>query len=267
MRSPCLIRWQLTDGARPPYGTGMNKYEQDQTRSDLIGAPKSVRIADILETEIRSGTLGNGAPLESENALVERFSVSRNTVRRGLEILNDKGLITTKKGIGSFVTFGGKTIDDRSGWSVALSAGDVELATRIVTLRRGAMDLLNGPCELAADCLIVDRLRFRISTGKGVSLERSRMIWRESFTTILAQGLTGGSLTATLREHGLSVASGDEWASVLPVLPQEDAELMGRERGDPMLFLRRLTRASDGSVVEYVESTLDPDLFGLHMVF
>ena len=34
-----------------------------------------------------------------------------------------------------------------------------------------------------------------------------------------------------------------------------------------MLFLRRLTRASDGSVVEYVESTLDPDLFGLHMVF
>ncbi len=245
----------------------MHKYKQDQTSSRLIGAPKSVWIADILETEIRSGALSNGAPLESENALVERFSVSRNTIRRGLEILNDKGLITTRRGIGSFVTFGGKTIDDRSGWSIALSSGSAELGTRILNLSRGEMDLESSPDDFSTDCLIVDRLRFRVATGQGVSLERSRMIWRESFTSILEQGLTDGSLTKTLRDHGLVVASGDEWASVLPALPEEDARLMGRTPNDPMLFLRRLTRASDGSGVEYVESTLDPDLFGLHMVF
>ena len=245
----------------------MNRIGQDQTGSRLIGAPKSVRIADILETEIRSGTLGNGAALESENALVERFAVSRNTVRRGLEILNDKGLITTKRGIGSFVTFGGKTIDDQGGWSIALSSSETELATRILTLSRGRMDLPACPAVFPGDCLIVDRLRFRVATGQGVSLERSRIMWRPSFEDILTQGLSSGSLTKTLQKQGMSVASGDEWASVLPALSDGDARLMGRRAGDPMLFLRRLTRETDRSVVEYVESTLDPDLFGLHMVF
>ena len=245
----------------------MNKLEQEQTGSHLIGAPKSVRIADILESEIRSGTLSNGEALDSENALVERFAVSRNTVRRGLEILNDKGLITTRRGIGSFVTFGGKTIDDQSGWSIALSSSDTELATRILTLGRGRMDLPACPAEFPGDCLIVDRLRFRVATGLGVSLERSRIMWRNSFEYILTQGLSNGSLTKTLQDQGMTVASGDEWASVLPALSEGDARLMGRRSGDPMLFLRRLTRGADGSVVEYVESTLDPELFGLHMVF
>lgn len=34
-----------------------------------------------------------------------------------------------------------------------------------------------------------------------------------------------------------------------------------------MLWLKRLTRCEDGGICEYVESLLDPDLFGLHMEF
>lgn len=245
----------------------MNKFEQDGTGSAPIGASKSVRIAYLLEKEIRSGVLGKGDPLASENALVKRFSVSRNTVRKSLEILNGKGLITTKGGIGSFVTYGGKTIDDRSGWSVALSSGDTELATRVLRLGRGAMDIGNAPPEAGVDFLIVDRLRFRVQTGEGVSLERSRVCWRDGFEDILQAGLDQGSLTETLRKRGLAVASGSEWARVLPALSEQDAQLMGRAAGEPMLKLCRLTRAGDGSALEYVESTLDPDLFGLHMEF
>lgn len=245
----------------------MNRYEQVDLGADLIGAPKSVRIAHVLEAEILSGALGNGAPLASENALVKRFSVSRNTVRKSLEILNGKGLITTKSGIGSFVTFGGKTIDDHSGWSVALSSHDTELATRVLRLTRGEMDISDAPGDVGNDLLIVDRLRFRIQTGEGVSLERSRVAWRDGFSDILESGLEGGSLTKTLRSCGLVVFEGDEWANVLPALPEEDAQIMGRKSGEPMLSLRRLTKAADGTAIEYVESTLDPKLFGLHMRF
>lgn len=248
-------------------GTGMNRFIHDSTGSDLIGASKSVKIAHLLETEIRSGVVGQGAALASENALVKRFSVSRNTVRKSLEILSNKGLITTKSGIGSFVTFDGKTIDDRSGWSVALSSGDAEFATRVLRLTRGAMDIANAPTGAETDFLMVDRLRFRVETGHGVSLERSRVIWRDEFAEVLDRGLEAGSLTDTLHARGLFVASGDEWANVLPALSEEDAHLMGRTAGEPMLLLRRLTRAADSSIIEYVESTLDPALFGLHMEF
>ena len=242
-------------------------YKQDGMGPGIIGASKSAKIAHTLEAEIRSGALEKGAALASESALVRRFSVSRNTVRKGLEILNSKGLITTKSGIGSFVTFGGKILDDHSGWSVALSAGDVEMATRVLRIGRGAMDIPDAPETAETDFLIVDRLRFLVQTGQGVSLERSRVAWREGFSSILENGLAQGSLTSTLKEYGLGVAAGDEWASVLPALSDEDARQMGRQSGEPMLRLTRRTRAEDGSLIEYVESTLDPVLFGLHMEF
>lgn len=245
----------------------MNRLKHDGTGEHLIGAPKSVKIADALEVEIRSGSLGKGAALESEHALVKRFAVSRNTVRKSLEILNEKGLITTRSGIGSFVTYGGQTIDDRRGWSVALSSGDDTLAARVLRIERAQMDLKDAPPEAQKDSLCVDRLRFQVSTGLAVSLERSRIVWRAGFDDILTEGLKNGSLTDTLRSKGLTVASGDEWASVLPSLREDEARQLGRNVGEPMLMLRRLTRAVDGSVIEYIESILDPIRFGLHMKF
>ena len=109
----------------------MDRIKHDETGHALIGATKSVRIAHTLESEIRSGVLNRGDALASENDLVKRFSVSRSTVRKSLELLSSKGMITTKSGIGSFVTFGGKTIDDQAGWTLALSSSDVQLSTRV----------------------------------------------------------------------------------------------------------------------------------------
>ncbi|WP_170560021.1 GntR family transcriptional regulator [Ruegeria atlantica] len=245
----------------------MNRFEHDDTGMDLIGASKPVRIAHTLEADIRSGMLNRGDPLASESALVKRFSVSRNTIRKSLEILSSKGLITTKSGIGSFVTFDGKTIDDRSGWSVALASGDIRLETRVLALARGPIGISDAPTLDSSEFLVVDRLRFRAEDGEGVSLERSRVPWQDTFVGVLDEGLEAGSLTELLRSKGLIVAGGDEWAGVLPALSDADARLMQRRAGEPMLRLRRLTRGADGSVIEFVESILDPVMFGLHMEF
>ena len=245
----------------------MNKLANEDTSAHLIGAPKSVKIANVLEIEIRSGSLGKGDALASESALVKRFLVSRNTVRKSLEILNEKGLITTKCGIGSFVTYGGQTIDDRRGWSVALSESEDSLGTRVLRIERAQMDFVDAPPDTQTDCLFVDRIRFHVGTGLAVSLERSRVVWRSRFADILGDGLDNGSLTDALRSKGLVVVSGDQWASVLPSLSAGDARILGRGAGEPMLRLRRLTRAADGSAIEYVESILDPLRFGLHMRF
>lgn len=245
----------------------MDRMEQDNTGARLIGASKSVKIAIVLENEIRMGKVAVGDALASESALVKRFSVSRNTVRKSLEILNDKGLITTKNGIGSFVTYGGQTIDDRRGWSVALSENEVSLGTRVLRIDRQPMDFKDAPKDTRTECLFVDRIRFLAGTGRAVSLERSRVVWRAGFEDIITDGLKDGSLTETLRSKGLVVASGDEWATVLPSLTAEEAGILGRDEGEPMLHLRRLTRAADGAPIEYVESLLDPLRFGLHMRF
>lgn len=224
-------------------------------------------VARVLENEIRSGVVGDGAPLASESALMRRFKVSRTTIRRGLEALSAKGLIQTMTGIGSFVTYGGTVLDSNAGWSVALSDRGTRLQTRLIRLARIAMDLQAPYLAADVDVLAVDRVRFRADDGIGLTLERSRMPWRIEFDAVLKHGLTEGSLSKTMRGFGLSAATGEEWANVVTALAPADAAQMNRLALAPMLRLRRLTRDRSGSIFEYVETLLDPELFGLHMEF
>lgn len=232
-----------------------------------VGAAKSARIASRLEQEIKSGSIGRGERLDSENRLMRRFSVSRNTIRKSLDILSQGGLITTRNGLGSFVTYSGQIIDSEGGWTLALAAGPIEIGTRLLDLARKSMNANDGPIAAGTDCLFVDRLRFRMVDGRGISLERARVPWRDGLECVLTSGLTDGSLSRTLAALGLRTASGEEWADVIEALADEDAMLMQRSAGKPMLRLRRLTRAADDSVIEYVDSILDPGHFGLHMAF
>lgn len=235
--------------------------------AERVGLPKSEQVALTLGQEIREGQLSYGKQLQSEGALMKRFSVSRNTVRRGLEILSRQGLITTRMGIGSFVTYDGATIDSTHGWTVALSHGEGAVETRLLDVRRGPCARADRRLGATGDYLCVDRLRFCRKAAQGISLERSRLPWRSDYAPILCEGLTGGSLNATLSAMGLFASSGEEVATVLPALAPIDAEIMGRSAGVPMLRLERVTRIADGSVLEYVESILDPERFGLRIAF
>lgn len=232
-----------------------------------VGMAKSERVAQTLEREIREGRVLHGDQLESEGLLMQRFEVSRNTVRRGLELLARQGLITTRTGIGSFVTYDGTTIDSNLGWTVALSRGMGRVETRVLDIRRGGCARADGYLGGVGDYLCIDRLRYCHEAGCSISLERSRLPWRDVFADVLRVGLTKGSLSRTLGDLGLVHAGGEEMAGVVPSLSAVDAAIMGRAAGQPMLRLQRATRAEDGGTLEYVESLLDPARFGLRMEF
>lgn len=232
---------------------------------DVPGLPKAEVVARTLEREIREGRVSHGAQLASEGGLMRRFDVSRNTVRRGLEILARQGLITTRTGIGSFVTYDGTTIDSNQGWTVALSHGLGAVETRVLDLSRGPCPMASGRLGRGNDFLRLDRLRS--CNGTGISLERSRLPWREVFSAVLTDGLTEGSLSRTLAGLGFRAAKGQEVAGVLPGLTAPDAAVMGRSTGSPMLRLERVTYLADHSSLEVVESLLDPARFGLRIDF
>ncbi len=233
-----------------------------------VGLSKSSFIARTLEQEIRSGRMARGHRLASEAELVRRFAVSRNTVRKGLEELARSGLITTRTGIGSFVTYEGASIDDAAGWTLALAKSASTVKTKVLRIARDQDGEAAGFLGLSStDFLCVDRLRILSDGGLGLSLERSRSPWRERYRGVLEHGLTNGSLGETFREAGLFIDSGEEWANVMPALPEREARLMGRNPGEAMLHTKRVTRDAEDQVIEYVESILDPSRFGLHLEF
>ena len=68
-----------------------------------LGASLSEKLAQTLETSIREGKLGTGEKLPTENALVEKYGVSRTVVREAFSRLKTLGLIETRQGSGAYV--------------------------------------------------------------------------------------------------------------------------------------------------------------------
>src|SRR5688500_7720469 len=77
-------------------------------------APKYHRVADTLRRMIRNGTYPVGGRLPAETALIEQFRVSLPTLRQGLALLRQEGLIEPRHGVGTFVTEQARQPDDRT---------------------------------------------------------------------------------------------------------------------------------------------------------
>ena len=65
---------------------------------------KYERIVSWVQEEIANGSLHRGDKLPSENDLMERFGVSRQTVRRAMEELASSGVAEGRRGSGTYVT-------------------------------------------------------------------------------------------------------------------------------------------------------------------
>jgi GntR family transcriptional regulator len=226
---------------------------------------KHQRIVTELARDIRVGRLPRGARLPGEHALASRFDVSRNTVRQALAELGNKGLIATRSGKGSFVTFDDRDIDDRLGWTMALAEQGVATATRVVRLALVSDRSLADQLDLrSAEFVAVDRVR-SIVDGCPVSFERSRVPAVGRLRGLPERGIAE-SLYAELHDEGLVPTCGEEWVDLV-TLTSDEAELLGRAPGERFLRAKRLSRDASGDFVEHVQSLLDPDRFRLHLVF
>jgi GntR family transcriptional regulator, transcriptional repressor for pyruvate dehydrogenase complex len=59
----------------------------------ISSAPAYLLVAEAIEKEITSGRLRAGEPLGTEAALVKQFGVNRSTVREGIRMLEQAGLV------------------------------------------------------------------------------------------------------------------------------------------------------------------------------
>ncbi|MEV7629991.1 GntR family transcriptional regulator [Actinoplanes sp. NPDC089786] len=65
--------------------------------------PLYVQVADAVQTRIESGELLPNRPIPSENRLVQEYDVARGTARKSIQLLRERGLVTTVVGRGTFV--------------------------------------------------------------------------------------------------------------------------------------------------------------------
>ena len=67
---------------------------------------KYEEIVDWITEQIENGKLSEGQKIQSENALVSMFQVSRQTVRHAISVLVDRGILISRRGSGTYVKDG-----------------------------------------------------------------------------------------------------------------------------------------------------------------
>lgn len=90
------VKWNdITSGGTPIATTGTATPRR----------PAYAQIADDLRRRIVSGALAAGDRLPSEDALADRYEVSRSTIREALRVLTSQNLVVTTRGVtgGTFV--------------------------------------------------------------------------------------------------------------------------------------------------------------------
>jgi GntR family transcriptional regulator len=65
--------------------------------------PLYVQLAAVLRARIKAGEYGHLDPLPSEDRLKDEFGISRDTVRRAMEVLRNENLVFTVPHRGTFV--------------------------------------------------------------------------------------------------------------------------------------------------------------------
>jgi GntR family transcriptional regulator len=74
-----------------------------QTLNPYGHNPLYVQLSSLLRDRIVSGELGHLDPLPSEDRLKDEFGISRDTVRRAVEVLRKEGLVFTVPHRGTYV--------------------------------------------------------------------------------------------------------------------------------------------------------------------
>jgi GntR family transcriptional regulator len=65
--------------------------------------PAYKQLADLLRQQINTGELTPGAPVPSEQTLMQTYGISRNTVRLAVQLLRSEGHVVTEHGRGTYV--------------------------------------------------------------------------------------------------------------------------------------------------------------------
>lgn len=219
--------------------------------------PYYQQLADLLRDEIRANHPGSGGiyALPSENELAGQHGLTRTTVRHALEVLEREGRIYRVKGKGAFAAtrrveteppqlVSTTELMAQRGWS---------LATWFISLiQMPAPAQIAAALELGPEENIYELKRLQVVEDVPLSLQTAYLPVR------LCPRLEDNDLTESLYRlleirYGLRLWTGQENLQARAATPSE-ARLLQMNPGTPVMYALRVSYASTGIPVEYLEA-------------
>ena len=212
-----------------------------RNRENLI--PVYYRLAEDIKHQIESGVLKDGNILPTEAQLGEQYAISRMTVRQGIALLAEAGLIETVKGKGSFVTrlrLNQLVIDLKNN-----GTGKEKLHYKLI-----GVSLIRNNLELArelgfnGETNVIMVKRLLIKENLPVAIEEKFLRYQKG-KPLLETQLEYADFPELVAKHQDSVPVRNDMAISVSVLSAEQAKLLETDEMLPALVVKQIIYAKE----------------------
>ncbi len=217
---------------------------------------------DLVE-EIQRGSIHPGDTLPSEHELSSRFSTSRETIRKALNLLAQNGYIQKVRGKGSVVLDHGKFEFPVSGLTsfkeLSNQLGkDFRTFVHNLTLRQ-ADGLIGEQLNCSQDHKLWKIIRAREINGEKIILDKDYI--REDIVPGLTSEIAEDSIYEYIEnELGLTISFAKKEIVVEPVT-EEDRNYLDLKGHEQVVVIRSHVYLADATLFQFTESRHRPDKF------
>jgi DNA-binding GntR family transcriptional regulator len=216
--------------------------------------PYYIQLIEILKEKIQLGKWVAGDQIPGEQDLCELYGVSRTVVRQALRELELDGVITRRKGKGTFIAppkISEGLVQKLTGFYQDMIERGLKPTTKVLHRNVSpASEKVAHFLDIAPGHNVIDLLRLRSVNDEPIQLVTS-YIPLEICPSLATVDLTNRSLYEFMEnECGIFIAKGRRYLEAV-LANETEAALLGIERGAPLLMLDSVSYSETGQAVEY----------------
>ena len=217
------------------------------------GSPLYSHVEAVLASEITDGYVKVGDQLPTEDSLIERFEVSRITVRRAIQNLVSRGLVEIRRGKGTFVAVPKITqeLTELSGFVEDMHALGRKPTARVIGKDIVTADItVAGQLALTKGQRVVRIRRVRLADGVPLSFDETYLPL-ELGRKILTNNLKTEPIFSLLeRKYDVPLIEA-EYKLEAVVAEAEVAAALRVKQGSPIFRIERTSYSTGGRPVDY----------------
>lgn len=224
--------------------------------------PLHVQLKDLLRNEILNGEFKKKIP--SERELMDRFEVSRSTVRQAVTDLVNEGVLKKVHGKGTFVT--SRPVEEWLGnictYNEVIEGLDMKPSTRLLSQGRGTKPGEIGETLGVDEFYVIERLRY--ADNLPIAVERQYYPLETGLK--LAEFNLDEAVLYDLLENSLGkkLWEAEQIISSRPPTPEE-AKYLGIAENSPVLVAERVIYDPEGSPVEFLRGIFRADMYAFRI--
>lgn len=225
--------------------------------------PLHVQLKDLIKGEIVEGKYEEKIP--SERELMERFSVSRSTVREAVSHLVQDGILKKIHGKGTFITKN-KTVQD---WLNTLNSftetvNQMGMKPGARLLSSNELHYFEVGSKIFGEQPIYSIARLRTADNLPIAIER-HYYERKLGLQISKYNLNKATIYDVIeKDLNITIVEAEQTIRCCSI-SVEDAELLGLQPNINVLCIERVITGENQQIIEYYQSLLHPELYMLKL--